>query len=211
MIRRSTIVYLLLLLGLVGVYYYLTTREPSAEAEATLEPTVEVVYLFSAEEGTPSSFRLEAKSGTTVELERGGENAWKLIQPVEAAADPAAAEMAASQLTTLRILDTVPDLDPASVGLVPPEYVLTLKFTSGTEQTVDLGVLTVSESGYYARDPDGKIVIVSRDAIDALLSLLENTPYLETPTPSPVPATETATPLPVTPEADSLPTATATP
>jgi hypothetical protein len=211
MIRRSTIVYLLLLLGLVGVYYYLSTREPSAEAEATLEPTVEVAYLFSAEEGTPSSFRLEAKSGAAVELERGGDNAWKLIQPVEAAADPAAAEAAASQLTTLRILDTVPDLDPASVGLEPPEYVLTLKFTSGTEQTIDLGVLTVSESGYYARDPDGKIVIVSRDAIDALLSLLENLPYLETPTPSPVSATESATPLPVTPEADSLPTATATP
>jgi hypothetical protein len=97
MIRRSTLVYLVLLLGLAGVYYYVNNREQPAEVEATLEPTVEVSYLFSAEEGTPSSIRLESKSGETVEFERGADNAWVLAQPVEAEAEQGAAEAAFGQ------------------------------------------------------------------------------------------------------------------
>ncbi|HEX5943245.1 MAG TPA: DUF4340 domain-containing protein, partial [Anaerolineales bacterium] len=110
-----------------------------------------------------------------------------------------ASEAAASQVSTMRILDTVPDLDPGIIGLDDPEYVLTLKFTSGGQRTVDVGVITPTESGYYVRDAD-KTVIVSRSAIDALLGLLTNPPYLETPTPVPVtpeagtPSSESATP-----------------
>jgi hypothetical protein len=203
MIRRSTIVYLVLLLAVVGAYYYLNNREKPAETEgtATVEPTTEVSYLFSAEVGTPSSIRMEAKSGEAVEVVRDAENAWMVIQPIEGKAEPGSAEAAASQLTTIRILDHVPDIDPKIIGLEVPEYVLTIKFTDKLERTVDIGSVTPSESGYYVRDPDGKIVIVSRDAIDSLLGLLQNPPYLETPTPSPLPPTETATSLPATPEA----------
>lgn len=204
MIRRSTIVYLVLLLALVGVYVYLNNRaEPAADTEltATIEPTAEVSYLFPAEAGTPSSIRMEAKSGEIVEIARDAENAWVLIQPIEAKADQGMAEAAASQVTTTRILDRVPDIDPQVVGLEVPEYILTIKFTSGVERTVEIGNVTPSESGYYVRDANDEVVIVSRGAIDSLLGLLQNPPYLETPTPSPLPPTETATPLPVTPAA----------
>jgi hypothetical protein len=98
----------------------------------------------------------------------------------------------------MRIVDTVPDVDPEIVGLQDPEYVLTIKFTSGVERSVDIGVITPSESGYYVRDGDG-VVIVSRSAIDALLGLLTNPPYLETPTAEAgagTPLSETATPQP---------------
>ena len=198
MIRRSTVVYIVLLLVLAGVYYYLNNREQPAEIELTVEPTSGVAqeYLFTAEEGTPTSIRIESKSGETVEVARGEDNAWTLIQPVEAEADQGAAEAAASQVTTMRIVDTVPDLDPGIIGLDDPEYILTLKFTSGGQRTVDVGVITPTESGYYVRDAD-KILIVSRSAIDALLGLLTNPPYLETPTPAAV------TPEPGTPSSES--------
>jgi hypothetical protein len=210
MIRRSTIVYIVLLLVLAGAYYYMNHREKPAEATSTAEPTAEVAYLFPAEAGTPSSIRMEAKSGETVEVARGADNAWALTLPIEAKADQGAAEAAASQVTTMRIVDKVPDVDPKIVGLENPEYVLTIRFTSGVERTVDVGTVTPSQSGYYVRDTTGKIVIVSKSAIDPLLELLQNPPYLETPTPSPIPPTETLTPVPATPEAGS-PSDTATP
>ena len=94
----------------------------------------------------------------------------------------------------MRIIDTVPDIDPKIVGLEDPEYVLTVKFTGGGERTVEVGVITPTESGYYVRDTAGKVVIVSRSAIDALLELLTNPPYLETLTPSPA-SPETGTPV----------------
>jgi hypothetical protein len=196
MIRRSTVVYTVLLLVLAGAYYYLNNREQPAEIELTLEPGSEVAptYLFNAEEGTPTSIRIEAKSGETVEVARGEDSAWALTQPNEAKADQASAEAAASQVTTMRIVDTVPDnVDPGIIGLETPEYVLTIQFTSGGERMVDVGVITPSESGYYVRDGE-RVVIVSRSAIDALLGLLTNPPYLETPTPEVgAPVTETAT------------------
>jgi hypothetical protein len=158
-------------------------------------------YLFTAEEGTPTSIRIEAKSGETVEVARGADNAWVLTQPLEAKADQGAAEAAATQVTTMRILDTVPGIDPGIIGLENPEYVLTLEFTGGGERTVDVGVITPTESGYYVQDAD-RTVVVSRSAIDSLLGLLTNPPYLETLTPAPVtpeagtPSRESATPEP---------------
>ena len=204
MIRRSTVVYLVLLLALTGAYYYLNHREKPADIEVTAEPGTEIAqaYLFTAEDGTPSSVHLQSKAGQVVEVARGADNAWVLTQPIEAKADQAAAEAAASQITTMSILDTVPDVDAKLVGLETPEYVLTVKFTSGVERTVDIGVITPSESGYYVRGADGKVIIVSKSAIDSLLGLLDNPPYLETLTPSPIPPTATLTPLPAsqTPE-----------
>jgi hypothetical protein len=203
MIRRSTVVYIVLLLALTGAYYYLNYRNKTANIEVTAEATSPATqeYLFTAEDGTPSSIRIESQAGQTVEVARGADNAWAVTQPIEAKADQASAEAAASQITTISILDTVPNVDLKIVGLETPEDVLTVKFTNGVERTVDIGVITPSESGYYVRNAEGKVSIVSRSAIDALLGLLDNPPYLETLTPSPVPAAgtepnETATPSP---------------
>ena len=195
MIRTSTVVYVVLLLALVGVYFYLRNRPQSADIELTGEPTAEATqaYLFPEEEGSPTSIRIESKTGQNVEMTRDAEDAWMLLQPVEAKADAAAAEAAASQVSTMRIVDTVPGVDLKIVGLEDPDYVLTVGFTSGGERTVDVGVITPTESGYYVRNADGEVVIVSRDAIDLLIGLLDNPPYLETSTPDPA-TLETATP-----------------
>jgi hypothetical protein len=196
MIRGSTVVYIVLLLALVGAYYYLNHRQKAADLEITPEPTSEVSYLFTSQDGTPSSIRIESKAGQTVEVARGADNAWALTQPIAIKADQAAAEAAASQITAISVLDTVPDVDPKIVGLETPEYVLTVKFTNGVERTVDIGVVTPTESGYYVRNAQDKVVIVSKSAIDALLELLHNPPYAETLTPSPTAATAASTPVP---------------
>jgi hypothetical protein len=97
----------------------------------------------------------------------------------------------------MRILDSVPDIDPEIVGLSIPEYTLIIHFTSGVERKAEIGVITPTESGYYVRNADGEIVIVSKSSLDSLLGLLTNPPYLETP-------------LPSTPEASTPPVETPT-
>ena len=191
--RQSTVIYLLLFLVLVGAYYYLNNREQPADIAltVTVEPASEVSYLFTAEDGVPTSIRIESKAGDTVEVARNAENAWALILPIEATADQASAEAAASQVTTMQILDRLPDIDPEIVGLTDPEYILVIKFTSGVERNVKIGVITPTESGYYVQNADGETVIVSKSSVDALLGLLNNPPYLETPTASSIAPTET--------------------
>lgn len=207
--RRSTVIYLLLFLLLAGTYYYLNNREQPADIALTVEPSAEVKYLFTAEDGTPTSIRIESKAGDIVEVARDADNAWAVIQPIEAKADQASAEAAASQVSTMQILDTIPDVDPEIVGLTDPEYTLTIKFSSGVERNVEIGVITPTESGYYVRDTNGDTVIISRSSVDALLGLLTNPPYLETPTPSPIPPTET--PIPPTAEVATPSNTTPTP
>lgn len=183
--RRSTIFYILLLLILAGVYYYLNNREEPADIAVTLEPQEEVSYLFSFDLGAPTSISIESKTGEIVEVERNAENAWALILPTEAAADQASVEAAASQITVIQILDRLPDISPQDVGLDDPEYKMDLKFTSGVERNIEVGVVTPTESGYYVRVDGGEVVIVSRYTLDSLLGLLNNPPYMPTETPPP--------------------------
>lgn len=193
--RRSTLVFLLLLLAMAGLYYYLNNREQPADIALTLTPEAEVTYLFTAEEGLPTTIRIEARTGEVVEVTRSADGAWELVLPENAAVEQAAVEAAASQVTTMPVLDSVPDVDADVVGLANPEYVLTVVFTSDVERMADIGVITPTESGYYVRDPAGRIVIASRSSVDSLLGLLTSPPYLETPTADPgSPAALTPTP-----------------
>ena len=198
MISRSTVVYIIILLIVAGAYFYLKyDRAPDEEnVLITPEATEQITYLFIAEEGIPTSIQIESKAGDIVEVARDANNAWTLKSPIEAKAEQGASEAAASQITTMRVLDKVQDLDPKIVGLDPPEYSLTVKFNNGVERTVHIGVVTPSESGYYVQEASGRDVsIVSKSAIDALLLLLTSPPYLETSTPSSS-TTETAIPTP---------------
>lgn len=206
--RRSTIYFVLLFVAAAGIYYFLNNREEPADITLTLEPEDVVTYLFSADEGVPAVIRIEAKDGAVVEVARDADNAWALIQPFEAGANSGSVEAAASQITTMRVLDTLPVVDLDVVGLKDPEYELVVKFTE-VERNVSIGVITPTGNGYYVLNQDGEVVIVSASAVDGLLNLLNNPPYLETPTPSPT-ATETSLPT-ATPEAATGTPAGATP
>jgi hypothetical protein len=198
--RNTTLVYLILLAVVLGAYYFINNRAEPAEIALTLEPQAVATYLFDAEDGVPSRIRIESKAGESVEVARGEDGAWALTLPLEASADQAAAEAAASQVTTLRVESTIADIPLDAIGLEEPEYTLTVTFKDGLERTAEIGVITPTESGYYVLSPAGDVVIISKFSLDSVLGLLSNPPYLETPTPSPIP-TETSTAFPPTSEA----------
>lgn len=183
--RRSTGIYLVILVLLAGLYYYLNNRPAETEAEIDITPAPAVEYLFTAEAGLPSGIRIESNEGNVVEVKRNESNAWVMVQPTEDEADQGSVEAAASQVSTLRVIDRIPGLSPESVGLTDPAYTFTLQFTGGVERTLDIGVLTPTEAGYYASTGEGDVIIISNYAIDALLGLLNNPPYAPTATPPP--------------------------
>jgi hypothetical protein len=171
---------------------------------------VQTEYLFKAEDGNPTSIHIEAKTGEVIELARDAKNAWALIKPIEASADQGSSEAAASQITTIPINDHLPNINPKDVGLDAPDYKLIVKFSNNVERIAEIGVVTPTGNGYYAR-LDDQIVVVGKGAIDALTGLIANPPYAETLTPSPIPLTPTETPLPPTPEPATATSITATP
>lgn len=189
--RRSTIVILLVFVLTAGVYYYLNNRPEPAQIEVTFEPaepTEPVEYLFNAADGLATGIRIESQDGSVVEMIRNAEAVWEVKLPIEATADQGSVEAAASQLATVRILDRLSaTVKPADVGLELPQYILTLTFAGDVERKANIGVMTPSESGYYAQMVgSNEIVMVSRSAVDALIGLLVAPPYaVETPVPTP--------------------------
>lgn len=199
--RRSvSIIYIIILVILAGLYYYLNNR-PQSDIGETPEVTIAPAeYLFSFEDGVLTSIRIESRDGETVEVARNVENAWEFLLPIETSADQGLVEAAVNQVPTIRVLDHLPNLTAETVGLDAPEYKITVQFTGDVERIINIGVLTPTESGYYINRGDGEILIASNIPLDALIGLLTDPPYL---------ATET--PLPPTTEVDTTPGEVSTP
>jgi hypothetical protein len=201
MVRRTTWFALLVLAALIGLTIYLRQKPPGASAEVTETPGApESQSLFGSEAGLPTNLKISAATGGTVELAHAVDNTWTLKQPIQAAADQGQAEAAATQIGALRALDPV-ELPLNVVGLDKPAYTIVVGFTGGVTHTLEIGDQTPSGSGYYTRMDKGVVTIVTGAGIDSLLGLLTAPPYLETPTPSPVPPTETPVPTQGTPGA----------
>ncbi|MBI5842355.1 MAG: DUF4340 domain-containing protein [Chloroflexi bacterium] len=208
----GTLISIVVLAGLIAAAIYLNKQKELPDADAT--PTSGITFAFPPEElGNPSSIEIAPAEGEAVRVARNADGAWALELPEETEADQGQAEAAASQVSSLRIIEEIADADPSIFGLDKPAYVVKVKFTGGTESVLEIGDSTPSNSGYYARVDNGKMMILSLDGINSLLSLVSFPPYLNTPTPSPLPPTET--PIPPaetsTPETSLTPAATSTP
>jgi hypothetical protein len=192
MVKRQTWILLALFMALAGFAIYQKynpkseTPDPNATPSATVAP---VEFLFSTEEGMVTSLVIESREGETIGVARKG-TAWAFTQPFEAEADQASVEEAASQVASLTILSRL-ELDLAAVGLKSPAYTVTVGFSSGKFVRAQIGDATPTDTGYYARKEDGSVLVISKYGMDALLNLLLYPPYVETPTPSPLPPTDT--------------------
>ena len=206
--RVGTWAALLLFAVLIGLAVFLNKKKETTPEET---PTKATTSLFAATDGTPSSIEVKPAEGDAVRIARNKDNVWVLEMPLETEADQGLSEAAATQISAIQEVSTV-EGDPAIFGLANPAYLITVKFASGKEHTLEVGDITPSNSGYYVRVDKGRIVVADLSGIEAILQLQVVPPYLNTPTPTPTlpPPTETPTPAPptetVAPEATVTPT-----
>ncbi|MBE0672284.1 MAG: DUF4340 domain-containing protein [Anaerolineales bacterium] len=197
--RAGTWLAVLLLAVLIGGAYYINkNKEASAEAEATA--TTEPVFIFGTD-STVSSIEVKPSDGEAVKVTRGEDGVWALELPFETEANQGLVEAAASQVTALKIISEI-DADPSIFGFDTPAYLITIEFADGKTSKLEIGDATPTNSGYYVRVDGKKMAIVGLSSIDALTNLSFSPPYLNTPTP---------TALPATPTPESAPEASATP
>lgn len=194
MIRRNTWILLILLAALVGFALYLRNRNAQQAASATPTSAAETggakpSPLFSPNEGQVTDVKIQDTTGKAVEIKRNAAGEWVLQAPIEAKADQAAAEAAATQVSSLQVISSVP-LGFDVVGLDKPAYTMTIAFSAGKTYTLAVGAKTPIQDGYYTSLDKGPVRIVDKAGIDALVSLLSQPPYAATP----VPTTELSSP-----------------
>ena len=182
--RTGTWVAILILAALIAFAVYLNKQKESAPAEET--PTVEPVALFAATEGSPSSIEVAPAEGEAVKIARNAENAWAIVLPNEVEADQGLSEAAASQVSALQVISPV-EGEASIFGLENPAYTITVEFATGTKHTLEIGDATPTNSGYYIRLDNTRMLITDLSGIDALLQLQAFPPILVTPAPEVAP------------------------
>jgi hypothetical protein len=173
----------------IGIFFIIQNQKDTEAAQAT--PTPGATPLFGPEEGLPTSIEIKPADGEIVKIVRDEQNVWSLELPLAAEANPALAEGAASQVATLAMELELEDGDLEVFGLDPPSHVITIEFESGSKHVLEIGDNTPTNSGYYVRLDQDRLMIVGLNGIDSLLNLAFFPTYLNTPTPSPLPPTET--------------------
>lgn len=196
MIRKQTWIVVILLAALVGFAYYLKDQKKIEEANAT--PTAGTTFVFDSSEGEPARIEVVSDLGDTIIIARDADNAWTIELPFAAEADQGIAEAAATQIASLKVISDV-DGDPDIFGLEAPVYVITVDFTGGKKHKLEVGDNTPTNSGYYIRLDGDRIFIVGLSGIDSLTNLVFFPPFLNTPTPSPLPPTGSPVPVLETP------------
>ena len=189
MLKRSTWILLAILALAVGAYFLI--KNQSARVKALAPTATSAGYLISPADGVLQSLRIFNNKGNNFQMQRDLSKAWVVTAPTSGAADQGLAGAAETQVGALSIvimLSTSPD--PGSFGLVNPVDTMELGFVSGATHKIEVGNLTPTSSGYYARFDGGKIYVIAQSGIDALLNLLTSPPF-------PATATPVATPVPI--------------
>jgi len=204
MIRRSTLIVLIILAALIAFSFYLKNQQ--ARQAARPAPTESSAALFTTADGSPTDIKIEAVAGSSVEFGRDATGTWVVKAPLAVPADQAASEAAATQVTGLRVLSGV-QLGLDVVGLDKPTDTLTVTFRSGNTHKLLIGSVTPIQNGYYCQLDGGSVTVIDKLGVDALLGLLTSPPYLATLTP--VASATLALTLTATPAQTATPGSTA--
>jgi hypothetical protein len=182
--RAGTWVAVLVLAVLLGAVYYLNTQEkdPQEDSDFSFE-LVEDAFLFEDDDLLITGIAISPADGETIRLERDGESVWVFTQPERAEADPALVEAAASQIFSVIIVSEIESVDPSAFGLDSPSHLIEIRFDDGSTSKIEIGDVTPTNSGYYARVDGTRILILDINGIAPLLNLVDFPPYLVTPTP----------------------------
>lgn len=159
---RSTIVLLVVLIGLVGYIYYLNQREPETtdakeKAFASLKADeIEEVQIQSSEGETSRVQKVDGK--------------WKIVEPVQVDADPNELSSITSSLEAMdiqRVLDENAG-DLKQFGLEPARIEVAFRAKGDKEpRRILFGERTPTGSDLYARLPDQKRVLLVSSFLDS--------------------------------------------
>lgn len=173
---KSGLLLLAVLVGL-GIYAYASRPQPPP-----LVPAFVPCGLLEA-----TGISIQGPSRTLEMVRQTTRDPWQIQQPVKAAGDPNAIDTLVAAIDSVKVLNTIKDVQPAAVyGLDRPREVLTCRVTSGASFTLSIGNQSFDSSGYYAqKGADSRVYVISSVEVDSFDRALAEPPVQPTPGPSP--------------------------
>ena len=187
----GTWITVVLLAALIGFAFYLNHKKQTATLEVT--PTSGTASVFNSANGLVSGIEIKPAEGESVRIARDEKKNWTMELPIKTEANQGMAEAASTQITALKSISAI-NGDPNIFGFDHVAYTITVEFAGGKKQTLEIGAKTPTETGYYVRMDNDKMMIADLSGIEALLQLVQSPPYLNTPIPTALPPTATEIP-----------------
>jgi hypothetical protein len=167
MIKKSTLIVLLLALLGGGAVYYLDWQRGQIEAAKATEDTTKPVFTLQSGEisSLSISYPADAKS-QAIELAKRGD-AWDITQPIETGADEPSAEGIVEELATARVSQTEPGAPDRlkAYGLEPPAVLLDFQLKNGTKHSLKLGKKDFTGVSVYALADNAKDVALLPESL----------------------------------------------
>jgi hypothetical protein len=177
---RHTLILLAVLAALAAYAYFFEIKKPEES-----KTTAETPKLFTYAPEDITALAVADTQGKTAAVQRVAQEDWKVVAPVQDAADSARVTGLVSRLASLtasRVLTEVNNL--ADYGLVTPALTATLTISDGSKVNLFAGDQTPDKSGYYAlRDKGPDVYIIFSSTVEDLQRLISEPPVQPTPTP----------------------------
>jgi hypothetical protein len=203
MIRKSTLTLVLILCVLVLMAYFLKqTRWWNAETDS-LPTATDSPMLMNLSGKSIAAFDMSDDQGRVIKAFLDKQNSWFIEQPIGCQYPSDSLSSSLSLIQTFKVLVSL-EASPAlaDVGLTRPTFRLRLTFNDGSTQTLNVGSLVPTGTGYYVQVDNDSVVVILKNNVDTLFGLVSTACATPTPEPSATPGPElmqTVTIMDVTP------------
>ena len=167
MIKKSTLIVLLVAILAGGAVYYFDWQRGQKEAEKATQDTSKPAFPVQAQDISSLSISYPADpKSQAIQLEKRG-GAWQITQPIQTGADDPSVQGIVQQLATARVSQTEPGTpDRLKVyGLDNPAVALDFQVQNGAKHNLKLGKKDFTGVSVYAIADNAKDVVLLPESL----------------------------------------------
>lgn len=162
MIRKSTLIILLIAVIAGGSVYYFDWKRGEKEKDKLPEDTSKLAFTAQAADITSFTISHPAKPNSPAVILQKHNDVWQITQPINTSADPQSAESIASDIASARIAGTEPGTPDRlkAYNLDPPQMVLDFQLQNGAKHAIRFGDRDFTGTSAYSVIDNSKDVLL---------------------------------------------------
>jgi hypothetical protein len=186
MVKKSTLILLIIAVGLVVAYVWLQNQGSLDFSSHSDEPTAtSLPHFIQLESSNLVLLKLTRPEQEDLIISKSADGGWQINVPGASVTEGNIAQIVA-EFNAIQVKQQLNlDLDLTTLGLDNPQYNFTLTQIDGTQHIIKIGRANPLNTDYYAQLDAGTPVLVSQGSIDNIVSIIESAATPPTPTPAP--------------------------
>lgn len=174
MVRKSTIIMLIVLALLIGLVFYLQKNPLPSQASQTPSPTPQAQVLPDIHSSDITWVEWKEKDIPVIQISREAQGSWVIGGDENKVVETAKAEQLRVEIAAMRVIAFMPeDTSLVSLGLDAPAYVLNLRTAGGEQYAISIGKKTSIGNGYFIRVNDQSPAAVNNIVVETIQDLMQ--------------------------------------